>query len=437
MPELESSSLDTRPLAEIGAYQDAALLRLLAYVAGHSPFYQNLFQRHQIDIASVQGYADLARLPFTTKDDLQRHNWAFLCVPKKRVAEYCTTSGTLGMPVTICLTRSDLARLAHNEHLSLQLTGGTEEDIYQLMLTLDRQFMAGIAYYTGALKADAGVIRVGPGNIVAQMDAILHLNPTVLIAVPSFLVSLIRHARESGVDLNSTSVKKIICIGEAIRDPDLQPNALAREITRHWGVQLFSTYASTEKQTAFTECGHGTGNHHQPELLVFEIVDEHGQRLPPGQPGELVITTLGVEGMPLVRYRTGDMCSYYDGPCACGRNTLRLGPILGRRQHLLKLKGTTLYPQALFNVLNGFAEIEGYVVEAFRSEFGTDEVKISLALTGTALGREDFILPSIRQAMQAKLRVAPEFKILQHKELLALQGVGNKRKPSTFLEHRR
>ncbi|RZK34495.1 MAG: phenylacetate--CoA ligase family protein, partial [Hymenobacter sp.] len=287
------SPLERASTEEISAHQNAALGRLLAYLQANSPFYQRLFAQHSLDIASIRTTADLARLPTTTKQDLQLHNWDFLCVPRSGVAEYCSTSGTLGRPVTIALTPRDLERLYRNEYLSFQCADGRADDIYQLLLTLDRQFMAGIAYHGGILKTGAAVIRMGPGNLAAQFDTILNLKPTVLVAVPSFVVALVGYARNAGLDLNTTSVRRIICIGESIRREELQPNALARRITEAWNVQLHSTYASTEKQTAFTECGYGIGGHHQPELLIFEILDEHGLVLPAGQPGELTITTLG------------------------------------------------------------------------------------------------------------------------------------------------
>ncbi|MDB5236593.1 MAG: phenylacetate--CoA ligase [Hymenobacter sp.] len=425
--------LETASPEEIAAYQDAALNRLLAYLSVNSPFYRDLFEDNGVDISTIKSTQDLVRIPCTTKEELQLRNWDFLCVEKAQIAEYCSTSGTLGLPVTVCLTRADLERLSYNEYLSFLCANGTSADIYQLMLTLDRQFMAGIAYHGGVLKAGASVIRMGPGNIKAQLDTILHLQPTVLIAVPSFINNLIRYARETGIDLNTTSVKRVICIGESIRNADFQPNALARKINDSWAVKLHSTYASTEKQTAFTECRFGVGGHHQPELLIFEILDEQDHLLPAGQFGELVITTLGVEGMPLLRYKTGDICAYFDEPCACGRTTRRLSPIVGRKQQLLKYKGTTVYPQAIFNVLNTFSEVAAYVVQAFTSEMETDELKISLALQSPS----EEVISRIRQALQSGLRVLPLLQVLPLAEVLALQNTENKRKPSSFIDQRR
>ena len=114
-------------------------------------------------------------------------------------------------------------------------------------------------------------------------------------------------------------------------------------------------------QTAFTDCEHGNGGHHHPELIIVELLDHDNHPVAEGQPGEVTITTLGVEGMPLCRYKTGDVCQAYNSPCPCGRTTLRLGPVLGRKQQMIKLKGTTLYPPAVFDVINQVNEVTDYV----------------------------------------------------------------------------
>src|SRR6201996_6468260 len=131
-------------------------------------------------------------------------------------------------------------------------------------------------------------------------------------------------------------------------------------------------------QTAFTECSQGHGGHLQPDLLIVELLDENNQPVSPQTPGEVTITTLGVEGMPLLRYKTGDICMYFDEPCACGRSSWRLSPILGRKKQMIKFKGTSLYPPALFDLLNEREEIVDYVVEVYPNEVGLDEVLLHI-----------------------------------------------------------
>jgi len=412
--------------------QEQKLKELLIYISQNSPFYRELFAKHHIDISSIKTVADLSLIPPTTKDDLQQRNNDFLCVPAEKVVEYTSTSGTLGSPVTIALTENDLTRLAFNEYNSFLCADGSEDDTYQLMLTLDRQFMAGIAYYLGIRKLGAGIIRLGPGVPSLQWETIRRLKPTAIVAVPSFILKLIQYAKDTGININETSVKKAICIGENIRNPDFSLNILGRKITEAWDIKLYSTYASTEMQTAFTECGEGRGGHYQPELVIIELLDENNQQVTPGTPGEVTVTTLGVEGMPLLRYKTGDICMYYDEPCACGRKSLRLSSIIGRKKQMIKFKGTTLYPPALFDLLNEMAEILDFVIEVYSNDIGLDQVLLYLVPTEESEECDH----RIRAYLQARLRVSPHIKYLSAEALQKMQFSEASRKAIKFIDKR-
>ncbi len=413
--------------------QEQKLTLLLEYVARYSPFYKDHFARHRIDIASIRTLADLSRIPTTCKTDLQIRNEDFICVPKNEIAEYTATSGTLGSPVTIALTSEDLDRLAYNEYKSFDCADGSPGDLYQLMLTLDRQFMAGIAYYSGLRRLGAGIIRVGPGVPALQWETIHRLKPTVLVTVPSFLLKLIRYAHDRHIDMAGSSVKKAICIGENIRNQDFSLNILGRKITDAWNIGLYSTYASTEMQTAFTECGAGKGGHLQPELLIVELLDANGLPSAPGQAGEVTITTLGVTGMPLVRYKTGDICTFSDQPCTCGRHTLRLSPIIGRQQQMIKFKGTTLYPPALFDLLAEMEEVVDFAVEVYSNEVGLDEILLHIVPAANSQQSDH----RIRSYLQARLRVSPRIDYLGPEQLQQLQFPEAARKAIKFIDRRK
>ncbi|MBS1531230.1 MAG: AMP-binding protein [Bacteroidetes bacterium] len=416
----------------ITAMQETKLRELVKYVSEYSPFYQELFAKHRIDPAGIRTLGDLKKIPTTEKDDLQQREHDFLCVPVDKIAEYTSTSGTLGSPVTIALTANDLERLACNEYNSFTCADGSKEDIYQLMLTLDRQFMAGIAYYSGIRKIGAGIIRLGPGVPALQWETIKRLKPTAIVAVPSFILKLIAFAKQNGIDINQTSVKKAVCIGENIRNTDFRLNILGRKITEAWHIKLYSTYASTEMQTAFTECGEGKGGHYQPELVIVELLNENNEHVGPNTPGEVTITTLGVEGMPLLRYKTGDICMYDDAPCACGRHTLRLSPLMGRKKQMIKFKGTTLYPPALFDLLNEREEILDFVVEVYSDEIGLDQVLLYIVPADNSEECDH----SIRAYLQARLRVSPQIKYVTPEEIQKIQFNEARRKATKFIDKR-
>lgn len=385
-------------------WQTALLDKAIRYAGTHSPYYRDLFAGAGFDIHSEFSLAQFKQLPTVSKTDLFHHNREFLCVPQHDIREWVTTSGTVGDPVLIGLTENDLVRLGRNEAYSYRLAGLKSGDLIQLTTTLDKRFMAGMAYYLGAREQQLSVVRTGPGIPELQWDTIRRMGTTVLVAVPSFLLRMIEFAEAEGIDFTNSTVKKAICIGEPLRNPDLTENALAKRILEKWPLLLYGTYASTEMATAFTECEHGKGGHQNPELIYTECLDEQGNEVPEGEPGEITITQFGVEGMPLIRFRTGDIARVHKEPCACGRYSLRVGPVEGRRQQMIKYRGTSLYPPAIFDLLNGIPQIETYVVELRQNELGADEIVIRAAFKSST---DDFA-KVLKDKFRAKLRVAPK-----------------------------
>jgi len=427
IPKIEQASKQ-----EIKTFQEEKLAQLLAYLNENSAYYKRVFKENNIAIDAIQSIEDLSKIPVTTKDQLQQYNDDFLCVPKSKIIDYVTTSGTLGDPVTFALTDNDLERLAYNEAISFACAGVGKEDIVQLMTTIDRRFMAGIAYFLGVRKLGAGIIRVGAGIPELQWDSILKFKPTYLIAVPSFLLKLIEYAERNNIDVNASGVKGAICIGEPLREQDFSLNTLSKKIKAKWNIELYSTYASTEMNTAFTECEYQQGGHQHPELIIVEILDDNDNIVTPGEVGELTITTLGIEGMPLLRFKTGDMVKANNTACACGRNTMRLGPVVGRKKQMIKYKGTTLYPPAMDNILNDFNDVESYIIEISHNDIGTDEILIKIAATDPS----EKLLQSIKNHFRAKLRVAPKIAFHDKKEILKLQFPKMSRKPILVIDKR-
>ena len=390
--------LEKRALCQNELFQNQIL-----FAAANSPFYKALLKKHGVDPATIS-LQNKHMLPFTNKEDIQGCERALLCVSPEQVVEYVTTSGTLGSPVTFMLSEHDMDRLAQNEFESLTIAGVKSSDIIQIMVTLDKRFMAGMAYYLGARKIGAGIVRTGVESLDFQLDTLHRMKPTVLIAVPSFILKLIDQAKALGISLKDTEVRKIICIGEPIRRVDMVLNTLGQRIVDQWPVELHSTYASTEMATAFTECSGRRGGHHQADLIVAEILDPNGNEVEPGQPGELVVTPLGVEAMPLIRFRTGDICRQMLDDCGCGYKSMRIGPVEGRKKQMIKFKGTSLYPPALFDVLNGMTEINQYLVTLSSTTLGTDHVLVEYCSTT----EDQSITDKLKEKFKSYIRVIPE-----------------------------
>ena len=400
------------------------LRKQIAYLSANSPYYKLLFAEHHIAPASIRTIADL-----------QRFNDDFRCVPKEDIIDYITTSGTLGEPVIFGCTETDLQRLAYNEHKSFACAGLQKGDILQLMTTIDKRFMAGLAYWMGIRRMGASIIRVGNGIPELQWDTILRLHPTAIMCVPSFILRLIEYAEQHDIDYRHSSIRKIIGIGEGLRDQQFQLNLLGQRIHDKWPeVELYATYSSTEMSATFSECEHACGGHVHPELIIVEIIGEDDKPVPDGEPGEIVITTLGVEGMPLLRFRTGDIAAKVVAPCACGRNSYRLTPLIGRKHNMIKLKGTTIYPPAINDVLDNTPFVGNYVVVVRHSDAGTDEVIVRVSLRDF-IGNDEAV-KQLKDHFRSRLRVAPVVEVLPADVIQQINFPAKSRKPVKFIDER-
>ncbi len=428
VPEIEK-----QPLEIIKKFQEEKLRQALEYANEKSKYYQSIFQKEKINVKKIKTLEDLRYIPFTRKEDLQLNNQDFICVEKSKIVDYITTSGTLSTPTTFALTDKDLDRLAYNEAISFTCADGKQGDIFQLMTTLDKRFMAGFAYFLGIRMMHASVIRVGNGIPELQWDTINRISPDTIICVPSFILRIIKYAEEHNIDYKRSSIKKAVCIGENLREEDFSLNLLGKKIKEKWNIDLYSTYASTEMSTSFCECKAGQGGHHHPELIICELVDDLDNPVSEGECGELTITTLGVEGMPLIRFKTGDMCRFHYEPCSCGRTTMRISPIVGRKNQMIKYKGTTLYPAAIFDVLDNVDYVENYLVEVSINDIGMDDV---LVIVGCQNPNEE-IVKDLKNRFRAKIRVAPSIKFESIDIIRKIQLPEINRKPTKFIDKRK
>ncbi|MDR0893698.1 MAG: AMP-binding protein [Prevotellaceae bacterium] len=429
------SDIEYQPVEQINALQEILLCKALAYLKKHSPYYRRMFTEHDIDIRCITHIDDLTQLPFTEKRDLQLHNQEFCCCPRERIIDYITTSGTLGEPVTFCCTEKDLRRLAYNEKKSFVCAGLKADNVLQLMTTMDKRFMAGLAYFLGIRELGAGIVRVGNGIPELQWDTIRRIRPDTLMCVPSFILHLIQYAEEHNIDYQNSSVRRIIGIGEGLRDQNFHLNLLGKRIKEKWDVELFATYSSTEMGATFSECPFQCGGHVHPELIIVEIIGDNNLPVPDGEVGEVVITTLGVEGMPLLRFRTGDMAAKRTEQCQCRRNSYRLTPLIGRKNNLIKFKGTTLYPPAINDVLDNTDYVENYIIIVREnSENGTDDVIVRIGLKH--LPAFD-VVKDMKDRFRSRIRVAPIIEIVSTEEIYRMNHPNSCRKIVKFVDDRR
>ncbi len=432
-PAKDHAGLEFEPPEEIAAAQDGLLAEHVRYAAKHSPFYRELFAREGLDPRSIQSVADLLKMPCTSKDDLTRRNNDFLACPPEEIADVCLTSATTGdTPNALLQTAPDLARLAYNEEAAFRMMGIGPGDTVIICAALDRCFMAGLAYYLGGLKVGARMVRAGAGSAAQHWHLLKECGATVIVGVPSLIRKIGQYAIENGDDPKSAGVRKLVAIGESIRGQDMTLLPPVRRLEEMWGAAIYSTYASTEMATAFCDCHERQGGHLRPELVVAEILDGHGMPVPHGHTGELVVTPLGVTGMPLIRFRTGDISFMITGQCGCGRFTPRLGPVLGRKNHMLKMKGTTVFPSFLISAVEGMDGVAGAYVEVTKKEDGNDNILLYAAVTDPSLTVE-----SVAECLRARARIVPEIFFITEEEYMKKTLPPGKRKKTTFFDLRR
>jgi phenylacetate-CoA ligase len=433
-PDLDfDAQVPFESVEKIAALTNRLLARHVCYCYEHSSFYRQRFDNLGIKTQDVHSIADICRLPFTTKADIAEHGSEMLCVPSCQVVDICQTSGTTGTPVALPQTERDLQRLAYNEQLCFSAAGLKPGDRVVIACAFDRCFMAGLAYFMGLRRLGATAIRAGTANSSILTEAIIFHKPSAIIGVPSLLLETGRLLQKRGVAPSGLGIRKLICIGEPVRDTELSPSPLGKLLSQMWAAQVLGTYASTEMATSFAECEQGcAGGHIHPDLIAVEILDESGNPVPNGQAGEVVATPLQVTGMPLLRFRTGDVATLLTEPCPCGRKTYRLGPVLGRKSQMLKIRGTTVYPGAIFAALQSIEGICNYCLELHQDYDLSDRVCVVVGLeNGVKLTGEE-----IADRIRGRVRVKMEVRIASADEIRKRTMVENKRKPVLIFDYR-
>jgi phenylacetate-CoA ligase len=416
---------DFAGLDELRAVQEKLLREHLEYCRDNSPYYREIFAGYDFAAFTLK---DLKELPFSSKHEMSDRNDDFIAVPESEIVDIVFSSGTTGTPCKIVYTERDLQRLAYNEQCAFARAGIKPDDRVLLTCTLDRCFIAGLAYFLGIRKLGASAIRNGINSAASHAAIIRDQQVDAIVGVPSFLVKLGKFMREAAYPVDS--VKRLICIGEPVRDRNLQLSPVGQKLQELWGAEAYSTYASSETITTFAECSCGCGGHLTYELGILEIVDEDGKVLGPGELGEVVVTPLQMQGTPLVRFRTGDISFMETAPCPCGRSGVRLGPILGRKSQMLKVKGSTIFPQAIFSELASLSHVEEYYIEV-KGKHLIDELEVFVALTtpGTSLKH-------IAERIYAATRVSLKVSEVDQKTAFETIFSQNSRKPTRFIDLR-
>lgn len=377
---------------------DAGVCWTVAHAAGGSPWWRSHFERAGVDPASISGVADLPRLPFSTKEDLRAsYPFGWAAVPLSSLVRIHASSGTTGKRTVCAYTANDLADWTEQFARSFTAAGVTEADVVQVMVGYGL-WTAGAGFQAGAERLGALVVPTGPGNLDLQIEMLVDMRSTVLCATSSFALLLAETVEARG--LAGSLSMRVGLFGSERWGPKMRAR-----IESLLGIEAFDIYGLTELYGpgVGSECSEHEGIHYWSDYYVIEIVDPlSGEPRAPGEEGEVVVTTLRKEGMPLIRYRTRDISRLYTKLCACGSPFPRLASLTGRTDDMVKVKGVAVFPSQVEAIL---ARVDG-VGSEYQLHFHRDrergDVMIVRVEAEDRPGLQEGLVHDLREALSVR-----------------------------------
>ncbi len=390
--------------------------------AARAPWYAERLGRAGRE--GLSSLAETAELPFTTKDDLREHfPYGFLAVPLEETVRLHSSSGTTGNPTVVFHTAGDIDEWRNLMARSLHMAGARRTDVFQNTMGYGL-FTGGLGMHYGAEKLGMLTIPIGPGNIHRQIWFMRQFRTTALHILPSYALRLAGALRDSGVDPRRDLALRLAFIGA---EPHTE--GVRRRIEEELGVKAYNCYGLSElcgPGVAF-ECPEQNGLHLWEDHFLAEIIDpDTGRTLPPGEEGELVLTSLRREAMPLIRYRTRDLTAFLPGPCPCGRTHVRLRRIKGRDDDMLIVNGVNLFPMQIEKVLMKAPGVgNNYLIEIHKEKFMDRlvvKVEVHGALFRGTLTELERLQCEIEELLKAEILVTPIVKLVEPGTLPLAEG---------------
>lgn len=359
---------------EIQSRSVKAVRNHLKFLKESSEFYRESLK--EIEPEDIKTPDDITKLPMTDRTLIDSNLEKFYAVSQKKIVETVVTGGATGRPLIFIITQNDLDRIAYNEALSFHSADITEDDNALILSSLDNMSISGMSLYRGLIVLGVNVMRASALRLDLYRHCFELVKPTILIGSPSLLLEIACELQEKKVDTLFSSVRKIFCTEESIYNKNLELNDTAERLKEFFNAGIYSSYMATEISTVYCECIAQNGCHSLPELVYTEIVDEKGNNVQDGAIGELVATPFGIDGVPLLRYRTGDITFKVPGNCECGRNSDRIGPILTRKSYTFKLNGKIVLPSVVIDKLDKMDYLEDYIIIVEEGNFLSDNVAL-------------------------------------------------------------
>jgi len=343
--------IETMPQQDLKALQLEKLKKVVTLVYERVPHYRKKFEEAKVKPEDIKSLEDVVRLPFTTKEDLfVDYPYGLLAVPLEEVVRLHTSSGTTGKPKALFFTKKDIDAQAELIARNLVMTGTTRGDVLQNSMTYGL-FTGALVMHYGAEKLGVLVIPAGPGNTERQIELMKTFGTTCFHMTPSYALYVASVILNKGLD-----PRRDLKLKRAYLGAEPYTEETRKKIEELLGIDVYNCYGLSEMGGPGVgfECVYKEGLHIWEDAFLVEIVNpETGDPVKEGEIGELVLTSLNREGMPLIRYRTRDLTFFFTEPCACGRTHRRISRILGRADDMFIVRGVNIFPQQIEAVLMG------------------------------------------------------------------------------------
>ena len=374
------SKEETLSRAEMESLQLARLKETVARVYEKVPYYRAKMQEKGLNPEDIQTLADLQKLPFTTKQDMRdTYPFGLFAVPKDELVRIHASSGTTGKPTVVGYTRGDLETWTDCVSRIACMGGATGKDVAQICFGYG-MFTGAFGLHYGLEKLGAAIVPSSTGNSEKQLMYMQDFQTSLLVATPSYALRLAEVAQGMGIDPKTDLHIKTALVGS-----ELLTDAMREEMHAVWGkdIRITSNYGMSELMGPGVsgECLEHCGMHINEDYFIPEIIDSvTGEVLPAGEKGELVITCIKKEGLPLIRYRTKDVTRLFYEPCACGRTTCRMENPSGRSDDMLKIRGVNVFPGQIEEVVLSVEELGPHYEIIVEREGYTDKLTVRVEL---------------------------------------------------------
>ena len=418
-----NSAIEKMSLKDLKNLQLRKLKSTVEYAYRNSFFYKRLYDEAGVKPSDINTLDDLVKLPFVKKQFLRKnYPYGLLAVPLSEVVRLQGTSGTTGKPVIVAYTQNDIELWVDILARSLYCAGVRRNDIFQNAYGYGL-FTGGLGYHYAAERIGATVVPASSGNTRRQIELMMDLGTTVIACTPSYMIYLTEYAKKMGIDLKEDT-KLRMGIGGA----EPWSKELKKKIEDEMGIDPVDIYGTAELMGpgVAVECPKKAGMHCWGDVFIIEVINPStGEQLEEGEKGELVITVLGKEAMPMIRWRTGDIASITEEKCDCGRVHPRIKEIAGRTDDMFIIKGVNIFPTQVEYALLKIPEVEKYYqIILERDSGGLDTMTIQVEINPKFVGKIDLPLleKQIAEQLREYLNVTPKIEIMEPGTLPRFEG---------------